>query len=124
MARVSRKLNRLDEAGAACTEAGELARVAGDRYSSLISRSGRANTMLGRGNLADAERRLDGIFADARAAGEPDIEARAEHDIAAVLYRMGHSAEAIPRAWHAVELFQDEDSPLRALTDVGIMLLG
>src|SRR5256886_16406119 len=117
MARVSRKLNRLDEAGAACTEAGELARVAGDRYSSLISRSGRANTMLGRGNLADAERRLDGIFADARAAGEPDIEARAGHDIAAVLYRMGHFAEAIPRAWHAVGLYKGENSRLGGVKD-------
>jgi len=123
-ARVYRKLNRFDEADAAYTEAGELARLAGDRYSTLLSRIGRANTMLGRGNLADAERRLDGILADARAVGEPDIEARAEHDIATVLYRMGHSAEAIPRAWHAVELYQDEDSRLRALNDVGIMLLG
>jgi len=69
-ARVHRKLNRFDEADAAYTEAGELATLAGDRYSALLSRIGRANTMLGRGNLADAERRLEGILADARAAGE------------------------------------------------------
>src|SRR5207247_5667519 len=122
-ARVHRKLNRFDEADAAYTEAGELASLAGDRYSALLSRIGRANTMLGRGNLADAERRLEGILADARAAGEPDIEARAEQDIAGTLYRMGQSAEAIPRAWRAVRLYEDEDSRLRALSDVGMMLL-
>src|SRR3989454_4244367 len=55
-ARVHRKLNRFDEADAAYTEAGDLATLAGDRYAALLSRIGRANTMLGRGNLADAER--------------------------------------------------------------------
>src|SRR5438128_782889 len=122
-ARVHRKLNRFDEADAAYTEAGELATLAGDRYSALLSRIGRANTMLGRGNLADAERRLEGILADARAAGEPAIEARAEQDIAGTLYYMGQSVEAIPHAWHAFQLYEEEDSRLRALGDVGIMLL-
>ena len=122
-ARVHRKLNRFDEADAAYTEAGELATLAGDRYSALLSRIGRANTMLGRGNLADAERRLEGILADARAAGERDVEARAEQGIAATLYYMGQSVEAIPHAWHAFQLYEEEDSRLRALGDVGIMLL-
>src|SRR3989449_2929783 len=105
-ARVHRKLNRFDEADAAYTEAGELATLAGDRYSALLSRIGRANTMLGRGNLADAERRLEGVLADARAAGEPGLEARAEQDIAGTLYRMGQSAEAIPHAWQAFQLYE------------------
>src|SRR3989475_3454305 len=122
-ARVHRKLNRFDEADAAYTEAGELATLAGDRYSALLSRIGRANTMLGRGNLADAEYRLEGIRADARAAGERDVEARAEQGIAATLYYMGQSVEAIPHAWHAFQLYEEEDSRLRALGDVGIMLL-
>src|SRR3989441_5895643 len=122
-ARVHRKLNRFDEADAAYTEAGELATLAGDRYSALLSRIGRANTMLGRGNLADAERRLEGILADARAAGERDVEARAEQGIAATLYYMGQSVEAIPHAWQAFQLYEEEDSRFRALGDVGIMLL-
>jgi len=122
-ARVHRKSNRFDEADAAYTEAGELAKLAGDRYSALLSRIGRANTMLGRGNLADAEHRLEGILADARAAGERDVEARAEQGIAATLYYMGQSVEAIPHAWHAFQLYEEEDSRLRALGDVGIMLL-
>ena len=122
-ARVHRKLNRFDEADAAYTEAGELATLAGDRYSGLLSRIGRANTMLGRGNLADAERRLAGVLADARAAGERDVEARAEQGIAAALYYMGQSAEAIPHAWQAFQLYEEDDARLRALGDVGTMLL-
>ncbi len=122
-ARAHRKLNQFDEADAAYAEAGELATLAGDRYSALLSRIGRANTVLGRGNLADAERRLEGILADARAAGEQDAEARAEQGIAAALYYMGQSAEAIPHAWSAFELYDEESSRMRALMDVGIMLL-
>src|SRR6266704_5200595 len=122
-ARVHRKLNRFDEADAAYTEAGELATLAGDCYSGLLSRIGRANTMLGRGNLADAERRLAGVLADARTAGERDVEARAEQGIAAALYYMGQSAEAIPHAWQAFQLYEEDDARLRALGDVGTMLL-
>src|SRR6266496_530877 len=122
-ARVHRKLNRFDEAEAAYADAGELAALAGDRYSALLSRIGRANTVLGRGNLADAERQLEGILADARAAGERDVEARAEQGIAAAFYYMGQSAEAIPHAWHAFQLYEEDDSRLRALGDVGTMLL-
>lgn len=123
MARVHRKLNRFDEAEAAYAEAGELATAAGDRYSALLSRIGSANTVLGRGNIAEAERRLQGILADARAAGERDAEARAEHGISVARYHMGQSAEAIPHAWRAFELYEEEDSRMRALNDVGIMLL-
>src|SRR6059036_2998574 len=94
-ARLHRKLNRFDEAEAAYVDAGELAQRAGDRYSALLSRIGRANTVLGRGNLADAQRRLEDVLADARAAGEQDVEARAEQGIAVALQHMGQPAEAI-----------------------------
>jgi tetratricopeptide (TPR) repeat protein len=122
-ARVHRKLNRFDEAEAAYAEAGELATAAGDRYSALLSRIGRANTVLGRGNLADAERQLQGILADARAAGEQDAEARAEHGIGSALYYSGQPDQAVPHFWRAFELYEDEASRARALGDVGIMLL-
>src|SRR4029077_20345551 len=68
-------------------------------------------------------RRLEGILADARAAGERDVEARAEQGIAATLYYMGQSPDAIPHTWRAFQLYEEEDSRLRALGDVGIMLL-
>ena len=123
-ARVHRKLNRFDQADAAYAEAGELATAAGDRYSALLSRIGRANTLLGRGNLQEAERQLQGILADARAAGEQDAEARAEHDLAVVHGRMGMVGEAIPHAWRAFNLYEEDDSRMRVLTDLGIMFLG
>src|SRR6059036_2598765 len=68
IARVHRKLNRFDEAEAAYAEAGELAATVGDRYSELLSRIGRANSVLGRGNLAEAERSMRSILVEARAA--------------------------------------------------------
>jgi len=123
LARVHRKLNRFDEAEAAYAEAGEMASAAGDRYSALLARIGLANTILGRGNLAEAAARLRGILADARAAGERDVEARAEHGIAVALHHMGQPAEAIPHAWRAFEIYEEQDSQMRALNDVGIMLL-
>src|SRR5213080_3303215 len=122
-ARVHRKLNRFDEAEAAYAEAGAMATAAGDRYSALLARIGLANTILGRGNLAEAEGRLRGILADARAAGERDVEARAEHGIGVALQLMGQSVDAIPHTWHAFQLYEEEDSRLRALGDVGIMML-
>src|SRR5438552_1691751 len=122
-ARVHRKLNQFDEAEAAYAEAGEMASTAGDRYSALLARIGLANTILGRGNLAEAEGRLRGILADARAAGERDVEARAEHGIGVALEHMGQSPDAIPHTWRAFQLYEEEDSKLRALGDVGIMLL-
>src|SRR5256712_10819021 len=79
--------------------------------------------MLGRGNLADAERRLEEILGDARAAGERDVEARAEQGIAAAFYYMGQPAEGIPHAWQAFQLYEEDDSKLRALGDMGTMLL-
>src|SRR5213078_2459168 len=113
LARVNRKQNRFDEAEAAYAEAGELATAAGDRYSELLSRIGRANTLLGRGNLAEAERCLQTILADARAA----------HGIGVALVHMGQPADAIPHVWRGFELFEDDESRLRALGDLGIMLL-
>jgi len=123
-ARVHRKLNRFDEAEVAYTEAGDLATAAGDRHSALLSRIGLANSILGRGNLAEARRRLEEVRVDANAAGEQDAEARAEHGIAVALHQMGQAPQAIPHAWRAYELYEDDDSRVRGLTDVGIMLLG
>lgn len=121
--RVNRKLNRFDEAEAAYTTAGELAAAHGDRYSELLSRIGRANTLVGRGNLAEAERVLRSILADARTAGLRDAEARAEHGIGVTLGYRGQPDEAVTYFWRAFERYEDEDSQLRALSDVGQTLL-
>src|SRR5439155_509036 len=63
------------------------------------------------------------ILADARAAGQQDAEARAEHGIGVALVHMGQPADAIPHVWRGFELYEDEESRLRALNDVGSMLL-
>jgi tetratricopeptide (TPR) repeat protein len=123
MARVYRKMNQFDEADRFYEEAGELAAAAGDRHSELLSRIGRANTVLGRGNLSDAERQLREILAEAHAVGARDAEARAEHGVAVALLHRGQPQDAVPHAWRAFELYDNDESRLRALNDVGIMLL-
>src|SRR6266571_5141024 len=85
--------------------------------------SGLAECVRGRGNLPDAEAGLRRALADARARREQDVEARAEHGIGVVLCQMGQPAEAIPHTWRAFELYEDKASQLRALNDIGIMLL-
>src|SRR5713101_1633816 len=54
VARVNRKLNRFDAAEEAYFEAGTLATAAGDTYSHFLSRIGRGNSLIGRGNLEEA----------------------------------------------------------------------
>lgn len=121
--RVNRKLNRFDDADAAYAAAGQYATAAGDRHSQLLSRIGRANTLLGRGNLPGAERHLVEVLTDAREAQERDAEARAEHGLAVVLQHQGSPDTALVHMWRAFELYEDEDSRMRALGDVGLMLL-
>jgi tetratricopeptide (TPR) repeat protein len=123
IARVNRKLNRFDDADQAYDEAGKLAAAAGDRRSELSSRIGRAKTVLGRGNLREAERCVRAVLAEAHALGDKDVEAKAEHELGVVLHHMGQPAEAIPHAWRAYELYEEEDLKLRALNDAGLMLL-
>jgi tetratricopeptide (TPR) repeat protein len=121
--RVNRKLNRFDAAEAAYTDACERAATGGDRRSELLGRIGYANSLLGRGNLPGAERRLGEVLTDARQAGETDAEARAEHGLAVVLQHRGSPDSALKHMWRAFELYEDEESRLRALGDVGIMML-
>ncbi len=123
LARVSRKLARFEEAETQYAQAGELAAAASDGHSVLLSRIGHAISVQSRGNLAEAERLFRDALADARGWGERDPEARAEHALATTLHLRGQPTEAIPHAWRAFELYEDESPRLRALNDVGIMLL-
>lgn len=121
--RVNRKLSRFEDAEAAYLEAGSVAVSAGDVHSGLLSQIGQAHALLGRGNLPEAERCLTNALADARGAGERAAEALGEHVLAAVLQHGGSPDTALVHAWRAFELYEDEDSRLRALGDVGLMLL-
>ncbi len=121
--RVNRKLNRFDDADAAYAQAWERAHAVGDTYSELLSRIGLAVTTQGRGNLPEAEGRLVELLADARKAGERQAEAHAEHNLATVLQHRGSPDVALLHVWRAYQLYEDEEGRVRALNDVGVMLL-
>jgi len=121
--RVNRKMNRFDSAEASYLEACTRARAANDRYSELLGRIGRANTFLGRGNLPESERQLTEVLRDAHKAGLREAEARAEHGLGAVLQYRGSPDLALKHLWNAFELYEERESQVRALADVGLMLL-
>lgn len=123
VARVLRKVNRFDEAERGYAEAGTLAEAIGDSQSSLLSRIGHAEAVRGRGNLVEAERQLRDALADAKASGHRNAEALCHQCLAVVLSTGGRPAEAIPHEWNAFQLYEDEPSRMRTLSDLGVMLL-
>jgi tetratricopeptide (TPR) repeat protein len=122
-ARVLRKLNEFDAAEEAYEDARTLAAAGGDRHSELLSRIGRANAVMSRGNLQEATLSLEGTLRDAEACGDREAQARAHQVLAVVLSVRGEPSEAIPHEWRAFELYGDEPSRMRVLSDLGIMLL-
>ena len=122
-ARVYRKLNAFDAAERSYAEGGALAATIGDTHSELLSRIGRAYTTTGRGNLAEAERSLRGVLADAETMGDRGAQALAHQALAVVLSTGGRPAEAIPHEWRAFQLYEDTLSRTRTLADLGVMLL-
>ena len=122
-ARLLRKLNQFDAAERSYEEAVALATVIGDTHSELLSRIGRGYVLTARGNLAEAERALRGVSTDAQALEDREAQALGHHGLAIVLSTSGQPADAIPHAWRAFELYSDELSQMRALGDLGGMLL-
>jgi tetratricopeptide (TPR) repeat protein len=122
-ARVLRKLNQFDAAERSYEEAGTFAGASGDAHSELLSRIGRGYVLTARGNLAEAERVLRGVCADAATLNDREGTALGHHGLAVVLSTGGQPADAIPHAWRAFELYSDDLERMRALGDVGTMLL-
>ena len=122
-ARVYRKLNEFDAAEQSYAEGGALAAAIGDTHSELLSRIGRAHSLMGRGNLAEAEQSLRGTLAQADASGDRQAEALAHHVLSAVLQTGGRPADAISHAWVAFKSYDDEISQGRALGDLGSLFL-
>ena len=79
--------------------------------------------MTARGNLAEAEHALRGVLADAERLGDAGAQALAHQGISVVLNTAGQPSDAIPHAWRAFELYTDDVSRMRALGDLGTMLL-
>jgi tetratricopeptide (TPR) repeat protein len=122
-ARVLRKLNEFDAAERSYEEAGTFAAARGDVHSELLSRIGRGYVLTARGNLAEAERTLRGVCADAETSGDREAMALGHHGLAVALSTGGRPADAIVHAWRAFELYTDDLERMRALGDVGTMLL-
>ena len=123
LGRVRRKQAEFDSADAAYLQAGKVAADTGDRESVLRSRIGRCNVVYFRGNLAEAERGWRSILADAMAANYDCIVAEAEHGLGNLLNLRGRPHEGAPHLWRAFEVYEEEESQLRALNDLGIVLL-
>jgi tetratricopeptide (TPR) repeat protein len=123
LGRVRRKQAEFDRANDAYTEAGKVAAEVGDQESMLRSRIGRCNVVYFRGNLAEAELGWKSILADAKAARYHRIIAEAEHGLGNLLNLRGRPHEGAPHLWRAYELYEEEESQLRALNDLGIVLL-
>src|SRR5882724_9533241 len=122
-ARVYRKLNEFDAAEQSYAEVGALAATIGDTHSELLSRIGRAHSLMGRGNLAEAEQSLRGTLAEADANGDRQAEALAHHVLSAVLQTGGRPADAISHAWVAFQSYDDEIAQGRSLGDLGSLFL-
>src|SRR4029077_15441854 len=123
VARVLRKLNEFDAAEEAYDHAAALAAAAGDKHSELLSSIGRANTLVGRGNLGEAEHALRSTLAEAERLGDRDAQARAHQGVAVVLSTSGQAAEANPHERRAFQLYEDELSKMRVLSDLCVMLI-
>src|SRR6266699_2715848 len=122
-ARVYRKLNEFDAAEESYAEGGALAATIGDTHSELLSRIGRGYVVTARGNLAEAEHALRGVLGDAERLVDAAAQALAHQGISVVLNTAGQPSDAIPHAWRAFELYTDDVSRMRALGDLGTMLL-
>lgn len=121
--RVRRLQADFDGADAAYVEAGRIASVAGDRQSVLLSRIGQCNVIYFQGNLAEAERAWRSVLADGASAGYANVEAHAEHGLGNVLQRRGQLHDGAPHLWRAYELYEEESNKMRALADLGLLLL-
>ncbi len=123
LGRVRRLQTDFDGAGAAYVEAGRIGADAGDQQSVLLSRIGHCNILYFQGNLPEAERAWRGVLADAGPGTYRNVEAQAEHGLGAVLQRRGQVHDGAVHLWRAYELYEEESNKLRALGDLGLVLL-
>lgn len=121
-ARVLRLLGRFDEADEAYDRGERLAARTGDQHSGFVLRIGRAVLNQKRGNLPESERQLRKVAADAEETGDTAARAMATHDLAIALHLAERTAEAVPLAFLAYELYEDRLSRQRALSDTGVLL--
>jgi len=123
LGRVRRLQADFDRADAAYAEAGTIAATAGDQQAVLTSRVGQTNVVYFRGNLAEAERGWRSILADCAGTPYRNVIAQAEHGLGNLMNLRSLPHEGAPHLWRAYEFYEDESLQLRALNDLGIVLL-
>jgi len=123
LGRVRRLQADFDQADEAYAEAGRIAASVGDHQAVLTSQVGQTNVVYFRGNLAEAERRWRSILADTVGTAYHGVMAQAEHGLGNLLERGAQPQEGASHLWRAYELYQEESSQLRVLTDLGILML-
>jgi tetratricopeptide (TPR) repeat protein len=123
LGRVQRMQANFDQAVSAYAEAGRVAAAVGDRQSVLMSRVGQCNVIHFRGNLAEGEAAWRALLEDATKEGFRTVQAQAEHGLGTTLDRRGQPSQGVPHLWRAYELYEDESARLRALADLGQLLL-
>jgi tetratricopeptide (TPR) repeat protein len=123
LGRVLRLQADFDRADASYAEAGKIAAAANDQQAVLRSRIGRCNVVYFQGNLAEAERGWRSILADSASTPYLRVIAEAEHGLGNLLNLRSQPHESAPHLWRAYELYEEESFQLRALNDLGIVLL-
>jgi tetratricopeptide (TPR) repeat protein len=123
LGRVRRLQADFDQADEAYAEAGRIAAGVGDRQAVLTSQVGQTNVVYFRGNLAEAERRWRSLLADTVGTPYRAVIAQAEHGLGNLLNLRSLPHEGAPHLWRAYELYEEESLQLRALNDLGIVLL-
>ncbi len=119
---VLRLAGKFDESQAAYTVAGQLANLAGDWHSVMVSRIGHAKILQKTGDLPRAEQVLREVLGTAVERGDAPIEARASHDLSVNMHLMSRRNEAVPLALRAYELYDEPMLRARAVNDLGTFL--
>ncbi len=120
--RVLRLSGRNEMATEAYSLGGQMAERRGDSHSEILSRIGRAVVMQKTGNLAESERALREVVADALREGDVVAEAHSCQDLGVALHLMKRTQEAIPLIFRAFQLYEAPMSRARALSDTGVLL--
>ncbi|MGH7591744.1 MAG: hypothetical protein ACREL2_09930, partial [Gemmatimonadales bacterium] len=98
------------------------AEVRHDRRGMLLARLGRAKVLLGRGNLPEARRQIEGVIAEAEGKSLAEARAWGYADLAVVLERMGLAVGCLRAQFEALTLFRDLEDRLRVLGSLGVGL--
>lgn len=88
----------------------------------LLARLGRAKVLLGRGNLPEARRQMEGIIAEAEGKELADARAWAYADLAVVFERLEIPGACLRAQFEAFVHFRESEDRLRVLGSLGVGL--